>query len=84
MSSYIWISQGMLGSVNLFGRSDIADRIKDGDVAVDFLRPVDVHAAAIATEVGKGLHSGRRFGVQEAGKGSVRVRYRQARRCDVI
>ena len=55
MSAYIWVSQGLLGSVNLFGQSDIALRIKDGDVAVDFLRPVDVQGAAIVTEVGKSL-----------------------------
>lgn len=55
MSTYIWVSQGLLGSVNLFGRIDIAERIKDGDIAIDFLRPLDVQAAAIATEVGKSL-----------------------------
>jgi ABC-2 type transport system permease protein len=55
MSAYIWISQGLLGSVNLFGQSDMATRIKDGTVAVDFLRPVDVQSAAIATEVGRSL-----------------------------
>jgi len=55
MSTYVWVSQGLLGSVNLFGRIDIADRIKDGDVAVDFLRPLDVQAAAITTEIGKSL-----------------------------
>lgn len=53
MSSYIWISQGLLGSVNLFGRTEIADRIKDGDIAVDFLRPLDVHLATVTTEVGR-------------------------------
>lgn len=55
MSAYVWISQGMLGSVNLFGRSELADRIKTGDVAVDFLRPVDVQAATVVTEIGQGL-----------------------------
>jgi ABC-2 type transport system permease protein len=55
MSTYIWVSQGLLGSVNFFGRIDIAERIKDGDVAVDFLRPLDVQAAAVTTEVGKSL-----------------------------
>lgn len=55
MSAYIWLSQGLLGSVNLHGRADIADRIKDGDIAIDFLRPVNVQAAAVATEVGKAL-----------------------------
>jgi ABC-2 type transport system permease protein len=55
MSAYIWLSQGLLGSVNLHGRTDIADRIKDGDIAVDFLRPLDVQAASITTEVGRAL-----------------------------
>jgi ABC-2 type transport system permease protein len=55
MSTYIWVSQGLLGSVNLFGRIEIADRIKDGSIAVDFLRPLDVQGAAVATEVGKSL-----------------------------
>ncbi|EIV92333.1 ABC-2 family transporter protein [Frankia sp. QA3] len=55
MSTYIWLSQALLGSVNLSGRTDIADRIKDGRVAVDFLRPLDVQAAEITIEVGRAL-----------------------------
>ncbi|AKU18031.1 ABC transporter permease [Luteipulveratus mongoliensis] len=55
MSAYIWLSQGLLGSVNLHGRSDIADRIKDGQIAIDFLRPLDVQGASVVTEVGKAL-----------------------------
>ncbi|CAN5366191.1 ABC-2 family transporter protein [soil metagenome] len=55
ISAYIWISQGMLGSVNLNGRTDIATRIKDGGVVVDFLRPLNVQAASIATEVGQSV-----------------------------
>jgi ABC-2 type transport system permease protein len=55
MSAYIWISQGLLGSVNLTGRTEIAERIRTGDVAVDFLRPLDVHLASITTEVGRSL-----------------------------
>ncbi len=55
MSAYIWISQGLLGSINLSGRIDLADRIRTGDVAVDFLRPLDVQLATIVTEVGRAL-----------------------------
>lgn len=55
MSAYIWVSQGLLGSVNLNGVSDFAERIKTGDVAVDFLRPVSPQAAAIARDVGKAV-----------------------------
>ena len=55
ISAYIWVSQAMLGSVNLNGRTDLAERIRTGDVAVDFLRPVDVQGAFVATEVGRSL-----------------------------
>ena len=55
VSAYVWISQAMLGSVNLYGRTDLAERIRTGDVAVDFLRPVDVQGAFVATEVGRSL-----------------------------
>lgn len=55
MSAYIWISQGLLGSVNLMGRTDIAERIRTGDVTTDFLRPLDVQAAAVVEDVGKSL-----------------------------
>jgi ABC-2 type transport system permease protein len=55
MSTYVWLSQGMLGSVNLTGRTDLALRVKDGQVAVDFLRPADLQAATIATEAGASL-----------------------------
>jgi len=55
VSAYVWFSQAMLGSVNLTGRTDLAERIRTGDVAVDFLRPVDVQGAFVATEVGRSL-----------------------------
>ncbi|BDZ56678.1 ABC-2 type transport system permease protein [Barrientosiimonas humi] len=57
MSTYIWLSQGLLGAINLHGRSDLATRIKDGSVAIDFIRPLDVQAAAIVQEVGRSLWS---------------------------
>lgn len=57
MSAYIWITQGLLGSVNLNGRTDLADRIKTGDVAVDFLRPLDVQLAAVTTDLGRSVFS---------------------------
>jgi ABC-2 type transport system permease protein len=57
MSTYVWLSQGMLGAVNLDGRTDLALRVRDGQVAVDFLRPVDLQAATLADESGAALFS---------------------------
>lgn len=55
MSAYIWLSQGLLGSVNLHGRSELSERVKTGDVAVDFLRPLNVQLSHVATETGGSL-----------------------------
>ncbi len=55
MAAYVWLSQALLGSVNLVGRSDFALRVRSGEVAVDFLRPLDVQAATVVTEVGGSL-----------------------------
>nr|WP_255480741.1 ABC-2 family transporter protein [Quadrisphaera sp. RL12-1S] len=55
--AYAWLSQALLGSVNLFGRIDLAGRIKDGSVAVDLLRPIDLQTSTTAQEVGRALFS---------------------------
>ncbi len=55
ITAYTWLSQALLGSVNLHGRSDLATRMKDGSVAVDLLRPVDLQTATTAQEVGRAL-----------------------------
>jgi len=55
MAAFVWLGQGMLGSVNFWGGSDLQARIRSGDVAVDFLRPVSVQAAHVLTDVGRGL-----------------------------
>ncbi|GAB3587983.1 ABC transporter permease [Calidifontibacter terrae] len=57
MATYVWVGQGLLGSLNLNGRLDLADRIKKGDITTDFLRPLDVQSATIATEVGKAAYA---------------------------
>lgn len=57
MATYVWVGQGMLGSLNLNGRLDLADRINTGDITTDFLRPLDVQTATIATEVGKAVYA---------------------------
>jgi ABC-2 type transport system permease protein len=73
MSTYVWLSQGMLGSVNLTGRTDLALRVKDGQVAVDFLRPVDLQAATVATEAGRALFALLPRGVPSVLLGAVTV-----------
>ncbi|GAB6899232.1 ABC transporter permease [Kineosporia succinea] len=55
--AYTWLGQALLGSVNLNGRSDLATRMKDGSIAVDLLRPVDLQTATTAQDLGRALFS---------------------------
>lgn len=57
MSAYVWWSQGLFGSINLHGRTVLATRVKSGDVAIDFVRPVDVQTAALLPEIGGAIWS---------------------------
>lgn len=57
MSGYVWLSQGLLGCINAHGRSEIGDRIKTGDIAIDFARPTSVFASFAASDLGGGAYS---------------------------
>lgn len=55
MLSFVWIGQAMLGLVNLMGRDVLSERIKSGDIVVDFLRPVDLQLSGLSTFLGQRL-----------------------------
>lgn len=58
MVSYIFLSQGMLTAIGAFGGDgSLAERIRTGDIAVDFLRPLNVQFATLATVVGGAVYS---------------------------
>ncbi|MFC4376928.1 ABC transporter permease [Nocardia halotolerans] len=52
--AYVWLSQALLGATQFMGPPlDLVERIKSGDVAIDFLRPVDVQLGYLATDMGR-------------------------------
>lgn len=53
LATYIWLSQGLLGAVGLWGVGTLSSRIRTGDVAVDFTRPVDLQAWFLAEDLGR-------------------------------
>lgn len=55
MLAFVWLGQGMLGLINVYGKDVLGERIKSGDIAIDFLRPVDLQAAGLATFLGARL-----------------------------
>ncbi len=57
ISSYVWLSQGLLGAIELSGRAEIGDRVRTGDVAVDFIRPVDLQTWHLAEDMGRATYT---------------------------
>lgn len=57
ISAYVWLSQGLLGAIMVNGSSDISERIRTGDIAVDFTRPLDVQLSYYATDLGRAAYT---------------------------
>jgi ABC-2 type transport system permease protein len=53
LSLFVWLGQGLIGVVNLWGWTDLADRIRTGDVVVDLLRPVHPVVSYLAADLGR-------------------------------
>jgi ABC-2 type transport system permease protein len=53
LSTYTWLSQGMIAVVFIFAWTDVAQRVRTGDVAVDLMRPVHPIAAWLAEDLGR-------------------------------
>jgi ABC-2 type transport system permease protein len=52
-NSYVWWGQGLIASVGLFGWTEVSDRVRSGDIAVDFARPMDPQVAYLAADLGR-------------------------------
>lgn len=55
IGAYTWLSQGLLGAIAFWTLPDIVERIRSGDVAIDFLRPIDIQFAHLAEYLGRAL-----------------------------
>jgi viologen exporter family transport system permease protein len=54
--TYVWLTQGMLAAVQVFGWTDLALRIRSGDIATDMARPVHPFFAGLAFDLGRALY----------------------------
>jgi ABC-2 type transport system permease protein len=55
--TYVWLGQGLITVVLLWGDQELAHRIRTGDVVVDLGRPWDLQAAMLATDLGRAGHA---------------------------
>ncbi len=53
-NTYVWIGQGLLGFVLLWGPNELAERVRSGDVVVDLYRPWHLLTALLAQDIGRG------------------------------
>lgn len=51
--TYIWISQGLIATVGMWGDATLSERIRTGDVVADLLRPVPPVLSYLATDLGR-------------------------------
>jgi ABC-2 type transport system permease protein len=57
IATYVWLGQGLIGTVQLWGGYEYAERIRTGEVVADLLRPVDVVWQQLAIDLGRAGHA---------------------------
>jgi ABC-2 type transport system permease protein len=57
LATFVWVGQGLLSVVGLWGWTALADRIRTGDIAADLLRPVSPVTAFLAADLGRAGHA---------------------------
>lgn len=53
LMTFVWAGQGLIGVVLLWAPTDLADRIRSGDVIADLLRPVNLVWQHLAADLGR-------------------------------
>ncbi len=52
ISTYNWLTQGLLGPISIWTTNELAARVRSGDIAVDLARPVNLQFTGLAQDVG--------------------------------
>lgn len=55
--TYVWLGQGLISVVLLWGDTELSQRIRTGDVVVDLGRPWDPQIAMLAADLGRAGHA---------------------------
>jgi ABC-2 type transport system permease protein len=57
LATFVWVGQGMLAVTLMWGWTELADRIRTGDVSADLLRPVHPVIGYLAPDLGRAGHA---------------------------
>ena len=54
--TYTWLTQAMIMTIFAWGWTDVAERIRTGDIATDLQRPLDLQLYGLAFDLGRALY----------------------------
>jgi ABC-2 type transport system permease protein len=57
LATFVWVGQGLLGVVLLWGWNELADRVRTGEVTADLIRPIGPLWAFLAADLGRAGHA---------------------------
>ena len=57
LATFVWVGQGLIGTVLIWAPTDFADRIRSGEVVTDLLRPIDPVWQQLAGDFGRAAHA---------------------------
>jgi ABC-2 type transport system permease protein len=57
LSTYTWVTQGLIGVIAMWGWTELADKVRTGEVTADLLRPVNPVWTYLATDLGRAGHA---------------------------
>lgn len=57
LSTYTWLSQGLIGVVHVFAWYEVAERVRTGDIAIDLARPLDLQVAWLLQDLGRAAYA---------------------------
>jgi len=52
-ATYVWLTQALLAPVGMYGWTEVADRVRTGQIAIDLARPVDLQLSFWARDLGR-------------------------------
>lgn len=55
--TYAWVSQALIAPVFVFQWTEVATRVRTGDIAVDLARPVDLQLSLLAADLGRAAYT---------------------------
>lgn len=53
LATFVWVGQGLLAVIAIWGWTELADRIRTGEIAADLLRPVHPVTSYLAADLGR-------------------------------